>query len=166
MLLEVFSKETLVGEIHVDGYFFDAFGGIFQQDSALHCHVIVYPLVRGAVTNLLDGLGEIFRGDVHLHSIPSHTALSAEVLFHEFDERGEHRFRSCHLLVCNVLYAIDGVAHVINHCCHHRLYCLPTEMVVVFVHFLLDHSHIVDDGVRLFWHQRADGMASGKEEKG
>lgn len=63
MLLEVFSKEALVGEVEVVGDLLDALRGVFQQVAELKRHVGIDPLIGCLVADLLDDLGEIFRCD-------------------------------------------------------------------------------------------------------
>ena len=53
--------------------------------------------------------------DVELRGIPAYAALLPVVLLHKFDEMGEDGIRTGLWLVV-VLYPIDDIAQVVEHC--------------------------------------------------
>ena len=92
MLLEVFSKERLVGEVQVIGYFLDALGGVFQHEAYFQYALFVYPFVGGALADLLHVFRQVFGRDAQLLSIPADTSFLTEIFFHQFDELGKDSF--------------------------------------------------------------------------
>jgi len=145
MLLEVFSKEALVGEAEVVGDLLDALRGVFQQVAELKRHVGVDPLVGRLVADLLDDLGEILRGDAQLQGVPPHAALLAEVLFHELDELHEDVLGACPTRLHELLRLPDGVACVVDESLEEALHRLSAEVVIGVANLRLDKREEVDD---------------------
>lgn len=57
MILEEFSKETLVGEVQILRNLLDALIRIFQQQTQFQHDIVVYPFVGRSLADGLDGFG-------------------------------------------------------------------------------------------------------------
>ena len=57
MILEEFSKETLVGEVQILRNLLDALIRIFQQQTQFQHDIVVYPLVGRSLADGIDGFG-------------------------------------------------------------------------------------------------------------
>lgn len=86
VVLEVASHETLRGEIHAGGDFFDAQIGVAQQTLDFHHHQHGDPLAHGAATHIFNELRQIFRGELQLIGVPIHTALLSKIAREQLHE--------------------------------------------------------------------------------
>lgn len=86
VVFEVAPHETLRGEIHAGGDFFDAQIGVAQQTLDFHHHQHRDPLAHGAATHIFNELRQIFRGELQLIGVPIHTALLSKIAREQLHE--------------------------------------------------------------------------------
>jgi hypothetical protein len=92
MVLEVFPKEALVGEMQFFGNYLDVLNRVPELYAYLQNGIIVNPFVGCAMTGMSHGFCQILRRDIKLLCIPADTPFVLEVHLHEFDELGEDVF--------------------------------------------------------------------------
>ena len=114
MLLEEFTQETLIGEIHLFGNLLDALGRVLQKNAQFHHDIVVDPFVRCTTANGLYRFRQILRCDAKLYGIPADTAFMFVVSLNHLDEVGEDGFSACLWLV-ELPYSVDDIANVVEH---------------------------------------------------
>ena len=143
MLLEIFSHERLVGKMQLVAYLLDVLGGIAQLYTNLQDDIAVYPLVGGALADLLDNLREVLRGDAELLGIPADTPFVPVVLLQQTDELRKDGIGTFLGLGPLLLYAPDDVAHVVEHSQQQGLHQVRPIVVIAVGHLFADGLVVV-----------------------
>ena len=86
MLLEVFSEERRVREVHVIGNLLDGHSRILQQGLGFQNYIFVNPLAGSLSAYLLDDGRKMLRTQEELFGIEIHSSFLAVMVAHQVDE--------------------------------------------------------------------------------